>query len=118
MERFSPEQRDCYSESEIELKYLPKDHGYRYEMSNCLFEATFEHILEVRNTHLAKIKIDQNCKTHLQILIYGAKMLDESEENPKKILYDVLFCKSRLSKIASTKTNKIKQRTPLLKTNF
>ena len=47
MERFSPEQRDCYSESEIELKYLPKDHGYRYEMSNCLFEATFEHILEV-----------------------------------------------------------------------
>ena len=47
MERFSPEQRDCYSESEIELKYLPKDHGYRYEMSNCLFEATFEHILQV-----------------------------------------------------------------------
>ena len=31
----------------VELKYLPKDHGYRYEMSNCLFEATFEHILEV-----------------------------------------------------------------------
>ena len=31
----------------LELKYLPKDHGYRYEMSNCLFEATFEHILEV-----------------------------------------------------------------------
>jgi len=47
MERFSPEQRDCYSESEINLKYLPRDHGYRYEMSNCLFEATFEHILSV-----------------------------------------------------------------------
>ena len=45
--RFSPAERDCYTESEIELKYLPKDHGYRYEMSNCLFEATFEHILEV-----------------------------------------------------------------------
>ena len=47
MERFSPQQRDCYSEGEIELKYLPRDHGYRYEMSNCLFEATFEHILSV-----------------------------------------------------------------------
>lgn len=47
MNRFSPEQRDCYSESEIELKYLPGAHGYRYEMTNCLFEATFEHILEV-----------------------------------------------------------------------
>eukprot|EP00093_Oithona_nana_P007838 07838.XXX_67826_65125_1 [CDS] Oithona nana genome sequencing. len=46
MNRFSPEQRDCYSESEIELKYLPGAHGYRYEMTNCLFEATFEHILE------------------------------------------------------------------------
>lgn len=47
MERFSPQQRDCYSENEINLKYLPRDHGYRYEMSNCLFEATFEHILSV-----------------------------------------------------------------------
>ena len=47
MDRFSPQQRDCYSEGEIELKYLPSDHGYRYEMSNCLFEATFEHILSV-----------------------------------------------------------------------
>ena len=61
MERFSPEQRDCYSESEIELKYLPKDHGYRYEMSNCLFEATFEHILEVRNRDwLRKNNTDKN----------------------------------------------------------
>jgi len=44
--RFTPEQRDCYQEHEIDLKYLPKSHGYRYEMSNCLFEAAFEKILE------------------------------------------------------------------------
>ena len=31
---------------------------------------------------------------------------------------DVLFCKSSLSKMASVKTNKIKKRTPLPKTNF
>ena len=36
----------------------------------------------------------------------------------KRILYVVLFCKSRLSKMASTKTNKIKKRTPLLMTSF
>ena len=44
--RFTPPQRDCYQEHEIDLKYLPKSHGYRYEMSNCLFEAAFENILE------------------------------------------------------------------------
>ena len=44
--RFSPEERDCYSEDEISLKYLPRDHGYRYEMSNCLFESAFENILQ------------------------------------------------------------------------
>ena len=45
MQRFTPEERDCYSENEISLKYLPRDHGYRYEMSNCLFESAFEYIL-------------------------------------------------------------------------
>ena len=41
----------------VELKYLPKDHGYRYEMSNCLFEATFEHILEVSKKYIYFMKI-------------------------------------------------------------
>ena len=47
LERFTPQERDCYKEEEIDLKYLPKSHGYRYEMSNCLFEAAYEKILEV-----------------------------------------------------------------------
>ena len=46
MERFTPAERDCYSEEEIKLKYLPRNHGYRYEMSNCLFESAFENILK------------------------------------------------------------------------
>ena len=46
MARFTPAERDCYSEDEISLKYLPRDHGYRYEMSNCLFESAFENILD------------------------------------------------------------------------
>ena len=61
--RLSPDLRNCYSDDEISLKYLPRKDGYRfehiyfrnlilckycsrYEMSNCLFEATFEKILE------------------------------------------------------------------------
>ena len=44
--RLSPEERDCYTDDEISLKYLrPKD-GYRYGMDNCLFIAAFEQILE------------------------------------------------------------------------
>ena len=59
----SSEMRDCYGEDEISLTFLPRHHGFRsaaglgltgelrncisrYEMSNCLFEATFEQILE------------------------------------------------------------------------
>ena len=44
--RLTPELRNCYGEDEIALKFLPKSDGYRYEMGNCLFEATFEKILE------------------------------------------------------------------------
>jgi hypothetical protein len=27
LNRFTPSQRDCYQEHEIDLKYLPKSHG-------------------------------------------------------------------------------------------
>ena len=46
LNRFSPEQRDCYTDNEISLKYLPSSSGYRYGIGNCLFEASFETILE------------------------------------------------------------------------
>jgi hypothetical protein len=42
--RFSPMERGCYVEGEMPLKYLPA-YFYRYEMSNCLFEAAYERIL-------------------------------------------------------------------------
>jgi len=37
----------------------------------------------------------------------------ENDFHQKKNFHDVLFCKVRLSKMASTKTNKIKKQTPL-----
>ncbi len=43
--RFSPSERGCYIEGELPLRYLPSVY-YRYEMSNCLFEAAYERILE------------------------------------------------------------------------
>ena len=45
--RFSPEDRGCYFIDELPLLYLPSKF-YRYEMSNCLFEAAYE---EVSNLH-------------------------------------------------------------------
>ncbi|TRY72690.1 hypothetical protein TCAL_05397 [Tigriopus californicus] len=45
IERFSPLERGCYKEGELPLKYLPSSF-YRYEMSNCLFEAAYERVLE------------------------------------------------------------------------
>ena len=47
MSRLNSDLRDCYGEDEISLTFLPRHDGFRYEMSNCLFEATFEQILEV-----------------------------------------------------------------------
>ena len=32
--RFNSEQRDCYNEEEIALKFLPRDHGYRSAWSS------------------------------------------------------------------------------------
>ena len=65
MRRFSPAERDCYSEDEISLKYLPRDHGFRYEMSNCLFESAFENILRVckcfpgKNIYISSMYVTQ-----------------------------------------------------------
>ena len=44
--RLNSDLRDCYGEDEISLTFLPRQDGFRYEMSNCLFEATFEQILD------------------------------------------------------------------------
>ena len=44
--RFSPLERGCYFEGELGLKYLPRG-LYRYGISNCLFEATYEKVLEI-----------------------------------------------------------------------
>ena len=44
VKRFSPEERGCYFEKELPLRYLP-DRFYRYEMSNCLFEAAYEEVI-------------------------------------------------------------------------
>ena len=49
-----------------------------------------------------------------KFLLYGTKMLDKYVKSQKKnFLYIVLFCKVKLSKMASIKTNKIKKQTAL-----
>ena len=43
-ENFSPEERQCYFEDEIQLLHLPHDDSFRHDISNCLFEATLQQI--------------------------------------------------------------------------
>ena len=45
IERFAPKDRDCYTDQEVHLKYLPKNYGYRYAMHNCYFQSTLEMIM-------------------------------------------------------------------------
>ena len=42
MSRFSPYERKCWDESEIQLEHLPYNEDYRYQMSNCLYEAAMQ----------------------------------------------------------------------------
>ena len=44
--RFTPEYRDCYTDDEFKLKYSTKEKGYRYSMSNCLYESVIQNIIE------------------------------------------------------------------------
>ena len=46
LKRFSPDKRNCYTEDESILRYLPSSDGYNYSLNNCLFEAAMEHIFE------------------------------------------------------------------------
>ena len=43
--RFTPEERGCYFDHELNLTYLPKK-WYRYSINNCLFEAAYEKVLQ------------------------------------------------------------------------
>ncbi len=44
--RFTPLQRDCYNDDEFHLKAFNWDDGFRYSMTNCLYAALFEKIIQ------------------------------------------------------------------------
>ena len=43
--RFAPIDRACYTQKEIDLKYIPLSMGYRYSPKNCLYAALAEKII-------------------------------------------------------------------------
>ena len=43
---FSPEERNCYIDSEFQFKYLVPQDGFRYSMDNCFYEALLQRIVE------------------------------------------------------------------------
>lgn len=46
IERLLPKDRDCYTDQEVHLKYLPRNYGYRYALQNCYFQSTIEMIIK------------------------------------------------------------------------
>ena len=44
--QFKPEDRNCYTSEEVDLKYFRRSKGYKYSMQNCLYESVLERILE------------------------------------------------------------------------
>ena len=34
--KFTPEERDCYAEGEVNMTYLHYSDGFRYELNNCI----------------------------------------------------------------------------------
>ena len=71
--------------------YLPKSHGYRYEMSNCLFEAAYEKILE--RCHCAPGWVNQSSTTYLYFsyVQYETSQKNSSEFREKPIQSKAIF---------------------------
>ena len=44
--QFTPEDRNCYSSDELDLKYFSWNQGFKYSMQNCLYESLLESILD------------------------------------------------------------------------
>ena len=43
--RFSADERGCYADNEVNLTYLTRDQGFRYEMNNCLIDQGIRNII-------------------------------------------------------------------------
>lgn len=43
--RFQPSERQCYTDTEMDLQYVPSNQSFRYGLSNCLVEAAYQRIV-------------------------------------------------------------------------
>ena len=46
IDRFTPEERNCYTDNEFDLIYTPKQNGFRYSMQNCLYDRMVDMVVE------------------------------------------------------------------------
>ena len=65
LKNFSPDERDCYSDSEFRFRYLRADLFYRYSIDNCLYEAVTSRIEEqcgcTPSIFFGNLKTKRNC---------------------------------------------------------
>ena len=46
LQSLGPKERQCYQDSEVDLKHVSKERGYHYDMNNCLFNFALDRILK------------------------------------------------------------------------
>ena len=86
--RFSPEERGCYFDGELELRYLE---GYRYSLANCLYSSTVErvierchcvpHLLPLNTSHHSLSVASNTAQLHLQTVITNQSQLSSFSNN-------------------------------------
>ena len=45
IETFSPDERDCYADGEVNMNYLDHHRGFRYQINNCLIDEGIRDII-------------------------------------------------------------------------
>ena len=66
MARFSPEERECFTDEEFDFKYLKREDGFRYSLQNCFYSSLIE-------------KVFLNCSCSPDFFTY---VVDEAPEFP------------------------------------
>ena len=105
------------------IPHLPPFDIFRFSKSHLLdfggICVQLTRLLSLQDSHCEFCLRNDKGIICFQIMVILCKNVRKTCRNSKKkFLYIVLFCKSILSKMTSTKTNKNKKWTPLPKTNF
>lgn len=89
IKRFTPTQRNCYTDEELNLTHFTEDLGFAYSLNNCIYEAALQATLE-------------KCKCHPYYFYYGKTNLKACRGSSLQCAKEVL---RNNSKVITTREN-------------